>query len=94
MKRRRRPGFALEYWPDIEGLEHRNTVTDFGLPEGTFFDCAFVHLMTTATLDRLSNFPLLSPRGRIASLPWALSLQSQGHRPPREAPLAFAGSFG
>src|SRR5713226_9148870 len=44
---------AEEYWPDIEGLDHRDTVTDFGLPDGTFFDCAFVHLLTTATLDRL-----------------------------------------
>src|SRR5262245_4938645 len=46
---------AEEYWPDIEGLEHRDTVTDFGLPEGTFFDCALVHLLTTATLERLRN---------------------------------------
>jgi uncharacterized protein len=46
-------GTSEEYWPDIEGLDHRDTVTDFGLPEGTFFDAAFVHLLTTATLDRL-----------------------------------------
>jgi uncharacterized protein len=44
---------AEEYWRDIEGLDHRDTVTDFGLPEGTFFDCALVHLLTTTTLDRL-----------------------------------------
>src|SRR5262249_35924056 len=44
---------AEEYWPDIEGLDFRNTVTDFSLPEGTFFDCATVHLLTTSTLDRL-----------------------------------------
>ena len=25
-----------EYWLDMEGLEHRDTVTDFNLPEGTF----------------------------------------------------------
>src|SRR5437899_3457134 len=48
-----RAAAAEEYWPDMEGLEHRDTVTDFGLPEGTFFDCAVVHLLTTATLDRL-----------------------------------------
>ena len=48
-----RTAAAEEYWPDIEGLDHRDTVTDFGLPEGTFFDCALVHLLTTATLDRL-----------------------------------------
>src|SRR5947207_12450725 len=51
-----------EYWPDIEGLDHRDTVTDFGLPEGTFFDCAFVHLLTTSTLDRLRG---LYPQGRF-----------------------------
>jgi uncharacterized protein YcbX len=50
------------YWPDIEGLDHRDTVTDFGLPEGTFFDCAFVHLLTTSTLDRLR---MLYPQGRF-----------------------------
>ena len=57
-----RPATAEEYWPDIEGLEHRDTVTDFGLPEGTFFDCAVVHLLTTATLDRLRE---LNPPGRF-----------------------------
>jgi len=31
-----RTATAEEYWPDIEGLDHRDTVTDFGLPEGTF----------------------------------------------------------
>ena len=47
---------AEEYWPDMEGLDHRDTVTDFALPESTFFDCATVHLLTTATLDRLREF--------------------------------------
>ncbi len=56
------PANAEEYWPDIEGLNYRNTVTDFGLPEGTFFDCATVHLLTTATLDRLRE---LYPKGRF-----------------------------
>jgi hypothetical protein len=46
---------AEEYWPDIEGLDYRDTVTDFTLPAGTFFDCATVHLLTTATLDRLRD---------------------------------------
>src|SRR5207249_134686 len=27
---------AEEYWPDMEGLDYRDTVTDFALPEGTF----------------------------------------------------------
>jgi uncharacterized protein len=57
-----RTATAEEYWADIEGLEHRDTVTDFGLPEGTFFDCAAVHLLTTATLDRLRE---LYPLGRF-----------------------------
>jgi len=53
---------AEEYWPDLEGLPHRDTVTDFTLPEGTFFDCAMVHILTTATLDRLHEF---NPEGRF-----------------------------
>jgi uncharacterized protein len=57
-----RTATAEEYWPDIEGLDHRDTVTDFGLPEGTFFDCAPVHLLSTATLDRLRG---LYPLGRF-----------------------------
>src|SRR5205823_610381 len=51
-----------EYWPDVEGLDYRDTVTDFELPTGTFFDGAAVHLLTTATLDRLRA---LYPRGRF-----------------------------
>jgi len=57
-----RTATAEEYWPDIEGLDYRDTVTDFGLPEGTFFDCAVVHVLTTATLDRLRS---LYPEGRF-----------------------------
>src|SRR5262249_4434413 len=53
---------AEEYWPDMEGLDHRDTVTDFPLPEGTFFDVAMVHLLTTATLERLRD---LYPQGRF-----------------------------
>jgi uncharacterized protein len=53
---------AEEYWPDIEGLNHRDTITEFGLPEGTFFDAAVVHLLTTASLDRLHA---LYPQGRF-----------------------------
>jgi hypothetical protein len=53
---------AEEYWPDMEGLDHRDTVTDFDLPAGTFFDCAVVHLLTTATIDRLRE---LYPQGRF-----------------------------
>jgi len=46
----------------MEGLDFRDTVTDFALPEGTFFDCATVHLLTTATLERLRE---LYPAGRF-----------------------------
>jgi uncharacterized protein len=53
---------AEEYWPDLEGLDYRDTVTDFALPAGTFFDCAAVHVLTTATLDRLRE---LYPQGRF-----------------------------
>ncbi len=56
------PVNAEEYWPDMEGLDHRDTVTDFVLPEGTFFDCATIHVLTTATLDRLRE---LYPGGRF-----------------------------
>ena len=51
-----------EYWPDIDGLGHRDAVPDFELPTGTFFDCATVHLLTTATLDSLRQF---YPQGRF-----------------------------
>jgi uncharacterized protein YcbX len=50
------------YWPDVEGLENRDTVTDVTMPAGTFFDLATVHLLTTATLDRLRE---LYPQGRF-----------------------------
>jgi uncharacterized protein len=53
---------ATADWPDIGGLDHRDAVTDFGLPDGTFFDCAFVHLLTTATLGRLR---VLYPEGHF-----------------------------
>jgi uncharacterized protein YcbX len=53
---------AEEYVPDIEGLEHRDTVTEWELPAGTFYDLAVVHLLTTATLDHLRE---LYPAGRF-----------------------------
>ena len=53
---------AEEYWPDLEGLDYRDTVTDFELPSGTFFDIAPVHVLTTSTLDRLRE---LYPDGRF-----------------------------
>jgi uncharacterized protein YcbX len=53
---------AEEYWPDMEGLDYRDTITEFALPEGTFFDSAVVHLLTTSTLERLRE---LYPPGRF-----------------------------
>jgi uncharacterized protein YcbX len=43
------------YTPLIDGLSSRERVDEFPLPTGTFFDCAVVHLVTTATLDRLQR---------------------------------------
>jgi uncharacterized protein YcbX len=51
-----------EYWPDMEGLVHRETVTEEAMPAGKFFDCAVIHLLTTATIDRLRE---LYPQGRF-----------------------------
>jgi uncharacterized protein len=48
-------GTLEEYWPDIEGLAWRDVVTDEAMPPGTFFDCAAVHFLTTATLDSLRS---------------------------------------
>jgi uncharacterized protein len=53
---------AEEYWPDIAGLDYRDSVTDFQMPAGTFFDIAVVHLLTTATINRLRA---LYPDGRF-----------------------------
>ena len=43
-------------------LDYQDTVTDFTLPEGTFFDTAVFHLVTTSTLDRLRE---IYPEGRF-----------------------------
>jgi uncharacterized protein len=51
-----------EYWPDLEELDRRDTVTDEAMPTGTFFDCAALHLLTTATLDELRR---LYPEGQF-----------------------------
>lgn len=54
------------YWPDVDGLLLRDTVTSGrigqGAPDGTFFDYAPLHLMTTATLAHLQA---LYPRGQV-----------------------------
>ncbi len=51
-----------EYWPDLDGLAHRETITDESMPAGTFFDLATIHVLTTATIDRLRE---LYPQGRF-----------------------------
>jgi uncharacterized protein YcbX len=51
-----------EYWPDMDGLAHRDAVTDEALPAGTFFDLAVLHILTTSTLDK---FRRLYPDGRF-----------------------------
>lgn len=40
-----------EYWPDIEGLAHREVVTEERI--ASFFDAAPVHILTTASLEHL-----------------------------------------
>jgi uncharacterized protein len=56
------PVRAEEYWPDMDGLENRDTVTEWELPARTFFDLATIHVLTTATIDRLRA---LYPEGRF-----------------------------
>jgi uncharacterized protein len=51
-----------EYWPDMEDLTYRDTITHEAMPEGTFFDLAVIHILTTATIDRLRE---LYPQGRF-----------------------------
>jgi uncharacterized protein len=50
------------YWPDYEWLSSPDQEFEVKLPPGTFFDCAVVHIVTTATLDRLRS---LSPQSRF-----------------------------
>lgn len=51
-----------EYWPDMDGLDFRDALTDEAMLPGTFFDAGLVHLLTTATLARLGQ---LYPEGRF-----------------------------
>ncbi|HEU0026233.1 MAG TPA: MOSC N-terminal beta barrel domain-containing protein [Ktedonobacterales bacterium] len=56
------------YWPDIPGLDLRDTVTSgrigAGAPRGTFFDFAPIHIVTTASLERMRA---LHPSGRVTT---------------------------
>ncbi|MGM8365812.1 MOSC domain-containing protein [Virgibacillus sp. W0181] len=47
---------------EIKELEDRGTIFSKASPEGTFFDLAMVHIITTATIDRLRK---LTPSSRI-----------------------------
>jgi uncharacterized protein len=58
----RLPAMAEEYGTNTEGFDYLETVTEFRLLTGTFFDSAFVHLLTTATLGQLHA---LYPQGRF-----------------------------
>jgi uncharacterized protein YcbX len=51
-----------EYWPNIDGLARRETVTDEDMPSKTFFDIAVIHILTTSTINRLRE---LYPEGRF-----------------------------
>lgn len=57
-----------EYWPDIEGMPYREVITEQDLGgntmPGLFFDGAVIHLLATATLNRLQA---LYPAGRFAA---------------------------
>lgn len=53
---------AEGYWPDHDWLPAPDAAFDFPLPAGSFFDEAMVHLLTTATLDRLQA---LAPASRF-----------------------------
>lgn len=56
-------GSTLEgYWPDHDFLAERDVVFDVATPPGTFFDVGYVHLLTTATLDKLRA---LAPTSRF-----------------------------
>jgi uncharacterized protein YcbX len=57
-------GTLEEYWPDIDGLAKRDVVTNEALPSETFFDCAAVHFLTTATLASLRGY---YPTGQFES---------------------------
>ena len=54
-----------EYWPDLENMAHRETVTEEAMPPDAFFDCAVVHLLTTATLTTAKPVS----RGKLRAAP-------------------------
>lgn len=67
-----------EYWPDVEGLTHQDRVTQEPMPSGTFFDLAPVHLLTTATLAKLSE---LYPEGKFEPRRFRPNILVEGRDP-------------
>jgi uncharacterized protein len=77
-----------EYWPDIEGLTYRETVTDEAMPPGTFFDLAAVHVLTTSTIDRLRA---LYPQGRFEARRFRPNIVVQAEGDPDFVENAWVG---
>ncbi len=79
------PPVLEEYWPNIEGLAHKETVTDESIalaaPPGTFFDYAVVHILTTNSLDRLRQ---LYPDGRFEARRFRPNIVIQTERQEKE----------
>jgi uncharacterized protein YcbX len=46
----------------MDGLAHRDAVTEEAMPPGTFFDLALLHILTTSTLNKYRQ---LYPDGRF-----------------------------
>ena len=59
-------GVAEEYWPDMAGLEHRDTVTDFEMPVG---GCQLLCLRREVLLVRAEVRDLC--RLRVAAGGWS-----------------------
>jgi len=68
-------GTLEEYWPNIDGLARRDVVTDEAMPPETFFDCAVIHLLTTATLN---SFRALYPQGKFETRRFRPNLLIEG----------------
>jgi len=68
-----------EYWPEIEGRDKWDTVTEFFLPPGTFFDGAMMHVLTTATLSQLGEV-YLDGRFEVSRFRPNLVVDTGGHQ--------------
>jgi len=83
-RRQSRVGSISEgYWPDVEWLDDSDSTGDFSLAEGTFFDGGIIHLVTTATLGRLSA---LHPGARFDVRRFRPNVVIQS--PPEQVPFA------